>query len=250
VAGHTREAFSDATWDEFARRWERGDYRASFFRDMVLADVRRLGPRPSLLDIGCGRGLDGEPALQRSLAEWAGRYVGIEPDAAASVADCFAQIYRCPLEDAPLEPASIHVAMAVFVIEHVRCPRPFFGRIYEVLVEGGVFWGFTIDLRHGFALASLLAEGLGMKQWCVDAARAAGVRPHADVYRTFYRANTPSAIRRYAGRFRSARFMNLHQAGQFDAYLPRWAHRCSHALDRLGAALRLPGPMLVARLEK
>jgi len=250
LARKTREAFSDGTWDEFARRWEGGDYRASLFRDMILADVRRLGPRPTLLDIGCGRGLDGEPGLQQSLAERAGRYVGIEPDAAVPVGECFTQVHRCPLEDAPLEPASIDVAFAVFVIEHVGCPKRFFRSVFDVLVDGGVFWGFTIDLRHVFALASLLAEGLGVKPWCIDCARAAGAAHHAAAYRTLYRANTPLAIRRYASRFRSVRLMNLQRTGQFDAYLPPWAHRCSHGFDRLAAALRLPGPMLVLRLEK
>jgi len=250
VGGQTQEAFSDATWNGFLRRWERGDYRASFFRDMILSDVRRLGPRPSVLDIGCGHGLDGEPALQRSLAERAGIYIGIEPDPSVAAAEWFTRVHRCPLEDAPLEPASIDVALAVFVIEHVRSPKPLFRKIFDVLVEGGVFWAFTIDARHGFALASLLAQGLRVKQWCIDRARDAGVRRDADVYRTYYRANTPCAIRRYSAGFRSVRVMNLHQTGQFDAYLPRWAHPCSHGLDRLAALLRLPGPMLVARLEK
>jgi len=250
VGGQTREPFSDATWNAFLRRWEQGDYRASFFRDMVLTDVRRLGPRPTVLDIGCGRGLDGEPALQRSLAEQSGAYVGIEPDPAIPAADWFTQVHRCRLEDAPLEPASIDVALAVFVIEHVRSPKTLFRKIFEVLVEGGVFWAFTIDARHVFALASLLAQGLRIKQWCIHHARDAGVRCDVEVYPTYYRANTPCAIRRYSAGFRSVRVMNLHQTGQFDAYLPRRAHPCSHGLDRLAALLRLPGPMLVARLEK
>jgi SAM-dependent methyltransferase len=246
----SREPFSEATWGELLRRWRQGVYRPSFFRDMILTDVRRLGPEPALLDIGCGRGFDGQPEFQRSLAELAGQYVGIEPDASVSVLDCHTQVHRCPLEDAPLASASIDVAFAVFVIEHLRCPQIFFETVFETLSDGGIFWGFTIDLRHFFALMSLAAEGLGVKEWCLTRLGETETIRGPGHYRTFYRANTPCAIRRCAGRFRSVRMMNLHQTGQFDAYLPQWARTGGRWLDRLTAALRLPGPMLVVRLEK
>jgi SAM-dependent methyltransferase len=250
LRGEVREPFSDATWGELLRRWCQGAYRASFFRDMILTDVRRLGPEPALLDIGCGRGFDGEPGLRRSLAELAGQYVGIEPDASIPVLDGCTQVHRCPLEDAPLAPATIDVAFAVFVIEHLRRPQAFFDKVFEILADGGVFWGFTIDLRHFFALVSLAAEGLGVKEWCLKRLGATETMRGPGHYRAFYRANTPCAIRRCAGRFRSVRMMNLRQSGQLDAYLPQWARPGGRWLDRLTAALRLPGPMLVVRLEK
>ncbi len=250
VRRDTHEAFSDATWEDLFRRWRQGAYRASFFRDMILTDVRRFHPKPVLLDIGCGRGFDGEPELQQSLAELADRYVGVEPDASVRLSDCFTEVHRCRLEDAPLAPASIDVAYAVFVIEHLRCPREFFDKVFEILVPGGVFWGFTIDLRHFFALVSLATDGLGVKGWCLKRAGSTEAIRGPGHYRTFYRANTPCAVRRCVGPFRSIRLMNLHQEGQFDAYLPGWARRGGRWLDRLTAALGLPGPMLVVRLEK
>ena len=250
IQRENHEPFSDATWEDFLRRWLLGAYRASFFHDMVLADVRRLGPKPAVLDIGCGRGFDGDPALQRSLAELAGRYVGIEPDLSVRLSDCFTQVHRCTLEAASLAPSSIDVAFAMFVLEHVPCPQAFFVRLFDVLSTGGVFWGFTIDLRHMFALISLATERLGLKGWCLKRLGATEMARGPGHYPAFYQANTPSAIRRWGGRFRSVRLMNLYQAGQFDAYLPRWAHRAGRAIDRLTALLGLPGPMLVVRLEK
>jgi SAM-dependent methyltransferase len=250
VRRDTREAFSDAQWEDLLRRWRQGAYRASFFRDMILTDVQRLPFKPALLDIGCGRGFDGEPGLQQSLAEAADRYVGIEPDASIRLFEGFAEVHRCTLEEAPLAHASIDVAFAVFVIEHLRTPQAFFDKLLEVLSPGGVFWGFTIDVRHAFALLSLAADGLGVKDWCLKNVGSAEVLRGPGHYRTFYRANTPNAIRRCASRFRCVRLMNLHQEGQFDAYLPRWAHRGGRWLDRLAAILGLPGPMLVMRLEK
>lgn len=250
VRRDTRRAFSDATWEDLLRRWRQGAYRASFFHDMVLTDVRRFHSKPVLLDIGCGRGFDGESGLQQSLAEVAAQYVGIEPDASVRLSGCFSEVHRSTLEDAPLAAASIDLAFAVFVIEHLRCPRKFFDQLFKILVPGGVFWGFTIDLRHVFALVSLMADGLGVKgsilKWLGDTEAMRG----PGHYRTFYRANTPSAIQRMAPRFNSVRVMNLHQEGQFDAYLPGWAHRGSRWLDRFMAGVGLPGPMLVVRLEK
>jgi SAM-dependent methyltransferase len=250
VRHDTPEAFSDATWEDFFQRWRQGAHRASFFRDMVLTDVRRFHPKPVLLDIGCGRGFDGETGLQQSLAEVAGRYIGIEPDASIRMSDCFTQVHHCTLEDAPLVPASIDVAFAVFVVEHLPCPREFFDKLFTVLVPSGVFWGFTIDLRHVFALLSLAADRLRVKGCLLRRMGNTEAARGPAHYRTYYRANTPSAIRRCIGPFRSIRMMNLHQAGQFDAYLPAWVRPASRWLDRIVAAVGLPGPMLVVRLEK
>jgi SAM-dependent methyltransferase len=248
--GDSQEEFSDATRAEWLRRWRLGGYRAAFFRDLILADARRLGPRPTLLDIGCGAGLDGDPVLQQSLAEVAGRYIGIEPDPSMTVGQGFTEVYRCALEDAALDPSSIDVAFAVFVIEHLRRPGDFWERLFELLVPGGVFWGFTIDLRHFFGLASILVEKSGWKRWYLDRVRRAETLARVRTYPVYYRANTPGEIRRQVGRFCSARFMNLHRTGQFDAYLPHWLHPAGRFVDRITDALGLPGPMLVVRLEK
>jgi SAM-dependent methyltransferase len=248
--GDSLDEFSDTAWADWLGRWRLGAYRAGFFRDLILADAQRLGPRPTLLDIGCGSGLDGDPAMQQSLADVAGRYVGIEPDLSMAVAPCFTEVHRCRLEDAPLAPGSIGVAFAVFVIEHLRRPRDFWRRLFELLAPGGVFWGFTIDRRHFFGPASLLMERTGLKRWYVDRVRRAGAVSNVRTYPVCYRANTPGEIRRQVGQFRSARFMNLHRMGQFDAYLPGWLQPAGRFVDRLTAGLGLPGPMLVVRLEK
>jgi len=248
--GDTSETLTDAAWDEYQRRWHQGTYRATFFRDMVLSELRRRGPNVVLLDVGCGHRFDGEPGLQDSLAKSADQYLGIEPDASVPVADCFTRVHRCTLEEAPITAASIDVAFAVFVIEHLSHPAAFFERLFEILVPGGVFWGFTIDSRHYFALVSRISEVLGVKGWWLKRVGVAESFRCGNHYRTFYRANTPRTLRRCAMQFRSVRLMNLHQTGQLDAYLPRWAHSASHGLDWIWAALGFPGPMLVVRLEK
>jgi SAM-dependent methyltransferase len=248
--GDSPDEVSDAAWAEWFGHWRLGAYRAGFFRDLILADAQRLGPKPTLLDIGCGSGLDGDRAMQQSLADVAGRYIGIEPDLSMTVRPCFTEVHRCRLEDAPLATNSIDVAFAVFVIEHLRRPGDFWRRLFELLAPGGVFWGFTIDRRHFFGLASILVETTGLKRWYLRLVRHTGGLAKMSTYPVYYRANTPGEIRRQVSRFCSARFMNLHRMGQFDAYLPGWLQPAGRFVDRLTAALGLPGPMLVIRLEK
>jgi hypothetical protein len=67
-------------WGEYVERFRRGEWRDRIFHDMVLGDVRGR-PRPrTVLDIGCGRGFDGNQEFQGSIARAADRYVGVEPD--------------------------------------------------------------------------------------------------------------------------------------------------------------------------
>lgn len=250
VIRETREPFSNAMWEDLSRRWAQGAYRATFFRDLILADARRWRPKPVLLDIGCGRGFDGVAGLQETLAEAAGQYLGVEPDASIRLASCFTAVHHCRLEDAPLAPGSIDLAFAVFVIEHLPRPREFFEALFTALAPGGVFWGFTMDRRHPFAIASLAAEWLGVKGWILRRLGNAEAARGPGHYRAYYRANTPAAIRRFSRRFRSIRTVNLHQEGQLDAYLPPRARPVSRFFDRMFARLGAPGPMLVVRLEK
>jgi SAM-dependent methyltransferase len=59
-------------WETYHARYRAGAWRAPIFRDMVLSDIRSAGSGACVLDIGCGRGFDGDSRLQRSLAEAAG----------------------------------------------------------------------------------------------------------------------------------------------------------------------------------
>jgi len=62
-------------WNGRADEW-----RYCIFRDMILADARRLRPKPTILDIGCGAGFDGGVPLQRSIADVVGCNIGVEAD--------------------------------------------------------------------------------------------------------------------------------------------------------------------------
>src|SRR5438067_623928 len=127
-----------------ATRYRQGENRGTIFRDLVLGSLSSIGSdKPTVLDVGCGRGLDGDPNLQESIARSA-RLIGVEPDTSRPAAPCFSQVYPCSLEDVPLPCGSVTVVYAVFVLEHLACPTRFWRKIYDLLVPGGVFWGLTV----------------------------------------------------------------------------------------------------------
>jgi hypothetical protein len=71
---------------------------------------------------GCGHGFDGDEALQRSIAQAAGAYLGIEPDESVMLGPYVTESHRCFFEDAPVQDGSIDVAFAVIVLEHLADP--------------------------------------------------------------------------------------------------------------------------------
>lgn len=224
---------------------------------LILEDLDALGAdaQPTVLDIGCGGGLQGEPLWQALIAEQAGRYIGIEPDvavptpAAAGAGDVFTQRLGTRFEDAPLSPASVDLAYAAMVLEHVAEPGAFFARLADVVRPGGVFWGFTVDRRHYFSWLSQLMGLLGVKDRYLDRVRGrrgeAGAR--YENYPTCYRCNTPAALARLAGQDFSLQTWSLHRVGQLDGYMPWRLRRLSRLADRLVLRWGLPGSVLVVR---
>ena len=94
---------ASSRWAPYISRYRDGEWRDRIFRDMVAEDARKMGEAPTILDIGCGRGLDGSLPLQGSLAELAGHYIGVEPDPEVPLADHFGEIHRTLFEEATIE---------------------------------------------------------------------------------------------------------------------------------------------------
>jgi SAM-dependent methyltransferase len=230
--------------------YRQGRWRALIMLDLVLEEMRRLGPAPTVLDIGCGTGFDDSPELQARIGSAAGRYVGVEPDTEVACPQWMHEVHRCSLEEAPIEPGSVQVAFAIMVLEHVTNPREFFGKLQTVLAPKGVFWGLTVDGRHWFKRASRLLEALRIKNWYLD--RLAGRRGAGRYlnYPTAYRANSPSQIERLAQGFANRDFTSFHRIGQLDYYLPAGLRAPAALVDRLLARLGRPGAILICRLAK
>ncbi|HKI20887.1 MAG TPA: class I SAM-dependent methyltransferase [Isosphaeraceae bacterium] len=239
------------TWGPYIARYRAGEWRDRIFRDMLLGDVAAIGGKPTILDIGCGEGLDGSVELQRSIAEAAGRFIGIEPDPAVVLGDHFTETLRCCFEQAPLTPGSIDLAYAVMVLEHLPQPQVFWDKLFEVLVPGGIFWGLTVDARHIFSRFSLWADRLRIKNLYMDfvLGRAADSGRYRN-YPTYYRTNTPVEILGFARSFRSAEFINFSRVGQWSPYLPRSLRGIARGIDARSIRKQQPGTLLAVRVVK
>jgi SAM-dependent methyltransferase len=238
------------SWTPYIERYRRGECRDRIFHDLILADARRLGAGLTFLEIGCGRGFDGDIPLQRSIARTAGRYLGVEPDRAVTPGDYFTEIHRCFFEDADLPPASVDVAFAIMVLEHLARPERFWDRLWTVLKPGGVFWGLTVDARHWFCRASAWAERLKIKDTYLNALFGTRGVDRYENYPVYYRTNTPSQIRRYAGRFHACSFINFSRVGQCSYYLPRPLQPLTDSLERHAIRKGRPGTLLALRVVK
>lgn len=238
-------------WTVYLQRYRAGQWRDRIFRDMILADAQRLGPRPTILDIGCGDGFDGSVPLQRSIGGASGRFIGVEPDSSVPLGDYFTETHRCRFEEAPLAAGSIDLAYSVMVLEHLPDPQPFWNKLHEVLAVGGVFWGLTIDARHLYSRLSLYADRLGVKNFYLD--RVLG--PAADQgryqnYPTYYRTNSPRQVRWLARAFRSCDCTNFSRVGQWSAFLPRGLREIADHIDRIAIRRGRPGTLLIVRAIK
>lgn len=241
-------------WLPYLLRYANGEWRAPVFRDMVMADVKKLERRTSarltLLDIGCGGGFDGDATLQRSIAEGAGHYIGVEPDAAIELQDVFSSTHRCSFEDAPIDPESVDLAFAVMVLEHFEDPQVLWDKIHRVLKKGGVFWGFTVDARHWFVIASILTEKLRVKDWYLSRLHGNRGVERYENYGVYYRSNAPHQIQELTSAFSSSFVLSFSKVGQMDYYLPKNLRWLGRALDRVAIRVGSPGSIMAVRVEK
>lgn len=241
-----------ADWKPFLERYQAGEWRASIFCDMILRDMGELGASRSLtlLDIGCGKGFDDDRRLQARIAAESGRYLGVEPDANIAAGDVFQHLYHCRFEEASIEPSTVDVAFAVMVLEHLESPEEFWSRLHNVLRDGGVFWGFTIDSRHWFAKMSTLMKTLGLKEWYLNRLHGMRGQGRYENYPVHYRSNTPDQIQRWTRDFRSSTILNFHRIGQLDYYLPKSLRWLGRRLDRYLLRRGLPGSIMAVRVVK
>lgn len=240
---------TDCISPEYIRRFKSGEWRAQIFRDLILEDLRGR-TKPVCLDIGCGHGFDGDHRIQRQLADASEQYIGIEPDTSITVPEYFNETYHCVFEEAPVPHGSIDVAFAVMVLEHLKEPLPFWDKLSAVLVDGGVFWGFTMDRSHPFCTASRIAEYCGIKERLLHMLHGKRGEERYENYPTFYRANSKKDLASAAGRFAKTSIVNLGRIGQMDYYLPKVMRPIGHLFDRVLLGMGGPGTLLAVRFEK
>jgi SAM-dependent methyltransferase len=225
----------DDAWRAWLARLDSSEWRTPIFFDIVSSEISTRGgaKRPTVLDIGCGLGFDGELHFQQALSEQAGRFIGIEPDPTVDPPKIFSELYRTTLEDAPIDHGSVDVAYAVMVMEHVADPRAFWSHLHDILAPGGVFVAFTVNGAHWFAPVTRFLSLAKLKSAYLDLVHGhRGTERYVD-YPVYYRTNTYKQIKRVARDFRAIETMTFGAVGGVAAYAPPRLRPMVRAVDVL-----------------
>ena len=157
-----------------------------------------VGPDDVVLDVGCGRGRQNDPCeyhhrLMR-LADRCRAFIGIDVDPAAE-ANPYVSEFRL-IDDVdrwPIDDASVDLVVSDYVLEHVEDPDAFFSEVTRVLRPGGTFCARTPNKRgYVGTISRLIPDRLHAS----ITGRVQVTREAEDVFPTYYRANTPGAVRR------------------------------------------------------
>jgi SAM-dependent methyltransferase len=158
------------------------------------ARVQELLPADGVaLDIGCGRGTQADDPVEirrdlRILRGKCERVIGIDVDPAAADNPFVDEFHLIePHQPWPVENASVDLAIADFVVEHVEDPGAFFDEAARVLKPGATLGLRTINARSYLGLASRLVPS---RLHARALSRVQPDRPSEDVFPTVYRANT------------------------------------------------------------
>ena len=238
-----------AVYDEAIRQYEAGAWRARVFHELVLRDIKAW-PEPTVLDIGCGKGFDGDPKLAVTLASHSKKYLGVEPDESVVLQRIFSHVYHAMFEQAEIDAESIDIAFCVMVLEHIKEPKSFIEKLHRVLRPGGVFWGFTVDTRHWFPLVSTVADRLRVKELYLRLTRGERGVDRYENYPVYYRMNNPNDVLPLTKMFRSHSFVNFYRPGQLDFYCGSALRPVGRGLEKISHRCGVPGVLLAIRLQK
>jgi len=197
------------------------------FGRQIAAVPQRHG---RVLDIGCG---GAAPHAVRMFAGPIGPMDGVDPDPIIATHPGLVQRWQMAFESAPIPKQTYGLAYAYNVLEHIAEPRAFFEKLASVLEPGGVFLALAPNARHPFAWISRIVEVLHLK---AAAGRMLGRREeyamNVNPYPSYYRANSPAAIRQaIAGLELSASFTFV-PCVQWEMYFPRWLRWMPYVWDR------------------
>lgn len=130
----------------------------------VVIEACRALPQPGrVLDIGCGRGIGRQPMYNRAIAQHAGEYWGIEPDADVQPEDgLFDNFQHATAEEADLPEDYFDIVYSYMVMEHVEDPESYIRAVHRCLKPGGIHLFITPNARHYFTRCAKCLHRLGL----------------------------------------------------------------------------------------
>jgi SAM-dependent methyltransferase len=151
-----------------------------------------LSPDAVALDVGCGRGTQADDPVRvrrdlRILKGKCKRVIGIDVDPVAAENPFVDEFRMIDGDRWPVDDASIDVALADFVLEHVPDPAAFFAEAERVVKPGGHVCIRTINANSYVGMASRLVP---QRLHVGVVGHAHHEREAQDVFPTLYRCNT------------------------------------------------------------
>lgn len=170
-----------------------------YSQDSYEQALRQLvGPDVRWLDLGCGHQVlpPWRQESERLLVEQARLVVGADRDSPAMRSHRSLRLKVCAdIRCLPFASASFDLVTANMVVEHLDAPERQFSEIARVLAPGGAFLFHTGNIFGYYILCSRLLPEVAKERlalWLQG-------RAAADVYPTFYRANSQTQIQQLAG---------------------------------------------------
>lgn len=160
------------------------------FRRLILDRVGATSIY-SVLDLGAGDGHNSS----MSFKEVFGRVCGIDPDPRVLENPLLDEAKVAFGDNIPYQDETFDAVVADNVLEHLHSPEVVFAEVSRVLKPGGLFFAKTPNRTHYVTIAAQLTP----HGFHCFYNRLRG-RAEADTFPTRYRANTPTAIRRYSAR--------------------------------------------------
>jgi ubiquinone/menaquinone biosynthesis C-methylase UbiE len=161
---------------------------------------RHVGADTVWLELGCGRRICKDEALNRELPGRARLVVGVDLDSGLvqHKHSSIRNLVRCNAEALPFRDGVFTLVTSSMVLEHVEHPETLFGEIARVCRRGGRFVVFTPNLlNYGMLVAAVTPYRFHLlyKKITYYVARGEWSEHDEDMFPTWYRANSVGRLR-------------------------------------------------------
>lgn len=150
------------------------------------------------LDLGCGKRICSDDALNEGLPRRAKFVVGVDLDPGLAQHSSIGNLLRCDAAALPFRDGAFNLVTSSFVLEHLERPGEVFREIARVCRPGARFVVFTPNLfNYGMLVAALTPYRfhLWFKKVSYYFARGDWTEHEEDMFPTFYRANSLGKLR-------------------------------------------------------